>query len=122
MLILEADIIQAEAIQPIGYNLFQLGGYGHMSIVTLLLIVLLLAAWKAPAWVKEIGLIALALGFLWQAICLIRYGDAIQSVDVNSISPNITWMGVKCSLIPSAYCVIVYIVSLIIRIVRKPRV
>lgn len=115
MLILEADIIQAEAIQPIGYNLFQLGGYGPMSIVTLLLIALLLAAWKAPAWVKEIGLIALALGFLWQAICLIRCGDA------NSISPNITWMGIKCSLIPSAYCVIVYIVSLIIRIARKPR-
>ena len=114
-------ILEAEAIQPIGYNFFQLGGYGPMSIVTLLLIALLLAAWKAPAWVKEIGLIALALGFLLQAIYLIRRGDAIQSVDANSISPNITWMGVKCSLIPSAYCVTVYIVSLIIRIARKPR-
>lgn len=130
MMLLESDIIQAfepeaietvEAIQPLELNLLQLGGYIPMSIVTLLLIVLLLAAWKAPAWVKEIGLIALALGFLWQAICLIRCGNAIQSADADLISPNLMWMGVKCSLIPSAYCVIIYIVSLIIRIFRKPR-
>ena len=46
-------------------NLFQQGGYFPMSVVTILLIALLLAAWKAPAWVKEIGLIALSFGFLW---------------------------------------------------------
>ena len=38
----------------LGTNVFQLfaaGGYGPMSIITLLLIALFFAAWKAPAWV-----------------------------------------------------------------------
>ena len=34
---------------------FVMGGLGGMIIITVLLICLLLAAWKAPRWVKEIG-------------------------------------------------------------------
>ena len=125
MLFLQEDFIELaeelpEALEP---TIFELGGYGPMSIVTLLLILLLLAAWKAPAWVKEIGLISLALGLLWATIGVIRHGDIMHSFDeeFDFISPNIVWYGLKCNLIPTAYCFIVYIVSLIIRVVRKPR-
>ena len=36
------------------------GGPVGMSILTALLVALLFAAWKAPAWVKEIGAAGLA--------------------------------------------------------------
>ena len=100
------------------HNLFQLGGYIPMSFVTVLLIALLLAAWKAPGWVKEIGLITLAFGFLWIANGTIESGNTMQNDNI-IISPNLVWMGVKCWLIPVAYSIIVYIVSLIIRIFIK---
>ena len=121
MMLLESDIIQAietvEAIQPWEPNLIQLVGYFPMSIVTILLIALVFAAWKAPARVKEIGLFTLALGFLWTTIGLIMHGNVMQGD--GDAAPNIVWWGLKCWLIPFAYSIIVYIFSLIIRIIRK---
>ena len=38
-------------------GLFVQGGLFIMSLITVLFVGLLLAAWKAPAWVKEIGII-----------------------------------------------------------------
>ena len=90
-----------------------------MSIITLLLIALFFAAWKAPAWVKEVGLLALAFGFLWTIIGFIQAGQIIQ--ELGDVAGNVIWGGVKVALLPAAYGLIVYIVSLIIRIVRKPR-
>lgn len=87
-----------------------------MSVVTVLLIALLLAAWKAPGWVKEIGLIALAFGYLWIANATIECGNIMQ--DDILVSPNIMWGGLKRCLIPVAYSIIVYIISLVIRIIR----
>lgn len=114
MLILEADLFEVYKAP----NLFQLGGYLPMSIVTLLLIALVLAAWKAPGWVKELGLLTLALGFLWMAIGLIIHSILMQDEDVISI-PNLVWGGLKRCLIPFAYSIIVYIVSFIICFIRK---
>ena len=118
MLILESDIIEAMDLQPWEPNLFQLGGFFPMSVVTLLLIALLFAAWKVPDRVKEIGLITLALGILWIATGLIKDGNIMQEDNVD-ISPNLVLWGLKCCLIPFAYSIIVYIVSLVIRIIRK---
>lgn len=113
MLLLESDLFQAT--MP---NLFQLGGVVPMSVVTFLLAALFIAAWKAPGYVKEIGLFTLALGFLWIAIGLIRHADLMQEDDIIT-SPNVVWGGVKCWLIPFAYSIIVYIISLIICSIRK---
>lgn len=113
MLLLESDLFQAT--MP---NLFQLGGVVPMSVVTFLLAALFIAAWKAPGCVKEIGLFTLALGFLWIAIGLIRHADLMQEDDIIT-SPNVVWGGVKCWLIPFAYSIIVYIISLIICSIRK---
>ena len=91
MLIQDSDIIDAMNLmdlQPLDPNLFQLGGFIPMSVVTLLLIALLYAAWKVPGWVKEIGLITLALGFLWIATGLIKHGNIMQEDDID-ISPNL---------------------------------
>ena len=107
-------------IQTNVFHLFAAGGYGNMSILTILLIALFFAAWKAPAWVKEIGLIALASGFLGTIICFIQAAGFIQQAP--DIEPQIVWGGVKVGLLPIAYGIIVYIISLIIRIVKKPRI
>jgi hypothetical protein len=114
MLILESDLFDVYKAP----NLFQLGGYLPMSVVTLLLVALVFAAWKAPRRVKEIGLLTLALGFLWMAIGLIIHSILMQDEDVIS-SPNLVWGGLKRCLIPFAYSIIVYIISLIIGLIKK---
>ena len=101
-------------------TLFVEAGAGFMTIITLMLIALFFAAWKAPAWIKEIGLLALAFGFLATFIGFIQAADFIRSQ--GDISQNVIWGGVKVGLIPTAYGIIVYIVSLVLRIIKKPRI
>ncbi len=102
------------------FQLFASGGYGFMTIISLLLIAVFFAAWKAPAWVKEIGQIALALGFLFTLIGFMQAAQVIQ--ELGDVSQNVIWGGVKVALIPAVYGIIVYIISLVIRIIRKPRI
>ena len=102
------------------FTLFVEAGAGFMTIITLMLIALFFAAWKAPAWIKEIGLLALAFGFLATFIGFIQAADFIRSQ--GDLSQNVIWGGVKVGLIPTAYGLIVYIVSLILRIIKKPRI
>ena len=61
------------------FNYFLAGGLGPMSILSIILVFLLFAAWKAPNWVKEIGLIALAFGLIWP---LPHYPDNPQTPTV----------------------------------------
>lgn len=91
-----------------------------MSILTLLLIALFFAAWKAPRWVKEIGLIALVFGFLGTILGLLQMSDVLAGN--SDIASNIIWGGFKVTLITSIYGIIIYIVSLILRIIQKPRI
>ena len=102
------------------FQLFASGGYGFMTIISLLLIAVFFAAWKAPAWVKEIGLIALAFGFMFSLIGFMQAAQVIQ--ELGDVSQNVIWGGVKVALIPVVYGILVYIVSLILRIIRKPRI
>ncbi len=50
------------------FDLFLQGGTWGMSILTVELICMLFAAWKAPAWVKELGLLALVSGIFYQIL------------------------------------------------------
>ena len=91
-----------------------------MSIITLLLVALFFAAWKAPAWVKEIGLAALAVGAMWTLMGILQMADFMSGN--SDVATNIIWGGVKVGLIPVVYGIIVYIISLIIRVIQKPRI
>ena len=90
-----------------------------MSLLTLILIALLLAAWKAPGWVKEFGLIALAMSFVYPMANFIRAAGVVMKA--GDISPLLVWGGIRTSLVPIVYGIIIYLVSLIIRIIQKPR-
>lgn len=99
--------------------LFVEGGYLGMSIITILLTLIFFAAWKAPAWVENIGKIAFAVGLIW-AFAGLR--QALGYLSSNPDTPMaIIYKGLKVTLIPAIYGAIVYVVSQLIAIVQKPR-
>ena len=61
------------------FDLFLEGGLNWMGLITLLLVALFLAAWKAPAWVEELGLLALAVGWLSFLVGLYGVSDVLRS-------------------------------------------
>ena len=91
-----------------------------MIIITLLFIALFFAAWKAPAWVKEIGLAALTVGVFWTLLGYLQMADFLSGH--TDVAPNIIAGGIKVGLVPVLYGLIVYFVSLILRLIHKPRI
>ena len=83
------------------YNLvdyFFMGGSGPMTVLTIFLIGVLIAAWKAPNWVRGIGFSALLASFLWVTITLVQMSKALM---VNpDVSATVVWGGILCSLLP----------------------
>ena len=96
------------------------GGLGFMIIISLFLIALLVAAWKAPRWVKEIGLGALVVSILSTMLGLMQMLQAIQIT--GDISPAVLAGGFKVTMITTFYGLIVYFISLVIRVIQKPRI
>ena len=95
-----------------------------MSVLTVLLVAIFFAAWKAPRWVKEIGLFALLFGFLghllgvFQVLSVLRDIAAEKGADA---SGRVLFGGLKVTLNCFIYGVIIYLISLVVRIVKKPR-
>ena len=101
-------------------TLFVEGGTAGMLLITIMLIALLIAAWKAPNWVKEIGISALVVSIFWTVCGLHQAAGVIQMA--GDISPAVVWGGVKVMTISLLYGLAVYFLSLIIRIIQKPRI
>ena len=118
-------------------NFFMMGNPWFMSALTLLLALVFLAAWKAPAWVRNIGVIALACGFLFGILGLYQMFSYMQEhmqemlktieesgyvtpTDVD-MSPVI-YGGYKCALVPVIYGIIILLISLIVHLCQKPRI
>lgn len=100
-------------------EIFYMGGPLFMSILSLLLVAVLICAWKYPEWLKEAGLLALAIGILGQIIGLY---SAFQYMEASGgVSQEVMAGGLKVSSITTAYGLIIYVISLILRIVVKPR-
>lgn len=102
------------------FTLFVSGGPVGMIIITLLFIALFFAAWKAPAWVKEIGIAALVVGVFWTLLGQFQIVDFLSGND--DVALNVLAGGIKVSYIPVLYGLIVYFVSLVLRVVHKPRI
>lgn len=119
------EVIEIELLNPEpepGPSIFQLyqeGGVLYMSLITLCLVGILLAAWKQPSFVKELGSIALTLGFV---SLMIGIRQACHSLLITAdVSPVIIFAGIKVALVTPIWSCIVYIISLIIRIIQKPK-
>ena len=94
-----------------------------MSILTLLFLGVVYAALQRKSILKEFGLAALAFGFLGQFIGLLGAFEAI--VAAGGVSQSILAGGLKVSSITSIYGLLIYCISLIIRILlgwKKPTV
>ena len=103
-----------------------------MATLTILLVAIFFAAWKARNWVKEIGKFALVFGFFSLVLGLRQMFNALQQVamDLDSstisgifdlISPGVLFGGLKVAMIPVLYGIIIYLISLIVRVILKPR-
>ena len=116
-------MVQTVPVEKASFSLvsfFVEGGLGGMLIITLFLIALLAAAWTAPRWVKEIGICALIVGVFWALCGLSQMSSAISMA--GDISPAVLWGGIHVMLIPLLYGLVIYFLSLIIRIIQKPRI
>ena len=96
------------------------GGPILMSIITILLIAVLFAAWKAPAWVKELGILAFAASLFMTCMSLYQFFETIMLYGEASF--RVYCQGLTIALLPFLYGLLVYIVSIIIRIAQKPRI
>ena len=108
---------------PLATNLFSLfvsGGPVGMIIITLLFIAMFFAAWKTPAWVKEIGIAALVVGIFWTLCGFLQMADYLAGHD--DVAFHIIAGGIKVGLVPVLYGLIVFFVSLILRVIHKPRI
>ena len=99
---------------------FMAGGWHFMALITLALICALFAAWKAPAWVKPLGKVAIAIGILSflmggqdMADCCAKVGSGIPF--------SVYCSGFKVALIAPIYSIIVYVIITIADTVRRPR-
>ena len=101
-------------------QLFVEGGLVWMIGISIFLIALFIAAWKAPRWVKEIGIGALVFAIYGTLMGILQVLDALQLF--GDISPAVLCGGLKVTLIPTFYGLIVYFISLIIRVIQKPRI
>jgi len=100
--------------------LFIEGGALGMTLLTIEFILLILAAWKAPAWVKELGLIALITGILYMLLGAYQICDVVAQNQ--GLSSSVIAGGIKVMLITPIYGGLIYFVSLVMRIIQKPRI
>ena len=73
--------METTEILDTNYNLvdyFFMGGSGPMTILTLFLIGVLIAAWKAPNWVRDIGFGSLVASIFWVTITLVQMSSALM--------------------------------------------
>jgi|TARA_Y100000385_G_C12576811_1_gene418720 hypothetical protein len=95
---------------------FYMGGPLFMGMLTLIFIALVVAA-VLKKDVKEIGLLALALGILGQLIGLMGAFEGIEAM--GGVSQSILVGGLKVSSITSIYGLLIYIVSLIVQVAKR---
>lgn len=101
-------------------DFFVAGGVMWMTFLTLELVGVLLAAFKAPRWVRPIGNIVLWTGLLSTLFGLLNvFGVLMYAGDV---SPTLIYGGCRGSLIPIIYSILIFVASRIIAILQTPRI
>ncbi|MCM1151054.1 MAG: hypothetical protein NC209_06265 [Alistipes sp.] len=102
-------------------HLYMEGGCFCMTLITLCLVAMLFAAWKAPNWVEELGKLARLIGFFYLMIGIYSVSDLVQSSGIG-VSFTLFCGGLRVGMIAPMYGALVYGVSLLLRIALKPRI
>ena len=115
--------METAEILDTNYNLtdyFFMGGSGPMTVLTIFLIGVFIAAWKAPNWVRDLGFASLIASFCWVAITLVQMSTALMVHP--DVSAQVVWGGILCSLLPIVYALFIYLISLLISTFQKSRI
>ena len=116
----EVTLYEAVAVPQFSlYEIYCAGNPLYMSLITLCLVGIFLAAWKIPSRVKELGLLALIIGICGFLIGVFQANSVLMQV--GDISPAVVCGGLRASVIAPIWGLIVYSISLLIRIVQKPK-
>lgn len=91
---------------------------GYLAILTILLVLILLSAWKAPRWVRPIG--SIALGFCTFFFFYSKLAACSDIYKAGDISPYILAGGLKLMNFSVIYGLFIYLVSHIISFIQKP--
>jgi hypothetical protein len=100
-------------------DLFYQGGPLFMTILTLVLLGVLVSFWKFPNWIKELGILALSIGVLGQIIGLYSAFKGIEQM--GEVSQAMMAGGLKVSSITTIYGLLIFIISVLLRILKKAR-
>lgn len=100
-------------------DLFYQGGMLFMTMLTVLLLGVIVSFWKFPKWTKEIGLLALSIGILGQIIGLYSAFKGIEQM--GEVSQQMMAGGLKVSSITTIYGLLIYILSIILGLLMKPK-
>jgi len=91
---------------------------GILAILTLLLVLIFLSAWKAPRWVRPIG--SIALGF-FALVYVFSFFQGFHDIQVaGDISPTVMVGGFKAWDWMIQYALFIYFVSHVISFIQKP--
>ena len=99
------------------YILLQLPG-GVLAILTIMLVLVFLCAWKAPRWVRPIGSIALGLFALIYVFSL--FGGFYDIQNYGDISTAVMVGGFKAWDWLIQYALFIYFISHVISFIQKP--
>lgn len=88
-----------------------------MGVLTLILVAVLVAAFLGRRFVKELSMLALAIGFLGQLIGLFGAFQGIESM--GGVSQAMLAGGLKVSSITAIYGLLIYCIGLIVQLVHK---
>jgi len=100
-------------------DLFYEGGTLFMAILTILLLGVIVCFFKFPDWVKDLGILALSFGILGQIIGL--YGAFKGIEQLGQVSQEMMAGGLKLSSITTMYGLLIYILSIVLRLINKQR-
>ncbi len=117
--VVKRDPFERES-QPLA-RLYLEGGWIGMTLITLCLVAMLFAAWKAPNWIEELGKLARLIGFFYLLIGLYAVCDLVQSSGIG-ISFTLFCGGLRVGMIAPMYGMLVYGLSLLLRLALKPRI
>ena len=102
------------------FNVFMEGGPIFMAILTAILAGVFFFFLKAPRWVKEIGAFALAFGLFSTLLGIIQMLGVVQQI--TEIAMPAFCGGLRVTLIPAVYGLLIFMISLLVRLLGKARI
>lgn len=103
------------------FQLFVEGGVVTMSLLTLVLIAVLFAAWKAPRWVLGLGVMSIPIAIIG-SLAGMQQGFRVIVETGGDVSPSLVYGGFAAMTIPYIYSAAIVLVALAIWLMQRPRV